>query len=93
MNLSYAAASGQAFNWGILVRSFTMLGLNSMTIASVPAANPGVVTTYSYSVRYVNVWTCAASVGPCPHTGTPNVQIKLQQTGATWKVLSWSAPR
>jgi hypothetical protein len=93
MNLNYATAKGQAFNWGLLVRSFTTLGLTSMTMAAVPAANPGLVTTYSYSVRYVNVWTCAASVGACPQTGAPNVRIKLQQTGATWKVLSWSAPR
>ena len=46
-----------------------------------------------YSVRYVNVWTCAASADPCPQTGPPDIQTKLQQTGASWKVLSWSEQR
>jgi hypothetical protein len=91
--LTYASSNGQAFNWGVLVRSFQMLGLTSLTMATVPAANPGQVTTFTYSVRYVNVWTCAASSSPCSQTGPPHVQIKLQQTGSTWKVLSWSEQR
>ncbi len=40
---TYATANGQAFNWGMLVRSFQMLGLtcSPMTLAGVPAAQPG----------------------------------------------------
>jgi hypothetical protein len=93
MAITYANSNGQAFNWGVLVRSFDMIGVTSLTMANVPVANPGIVTTYTYSVRYVNVWTCAAASSPCPQAGPPDVQIKLQQTGSTWKVLSWSEQR
>jgi len=88
--MTFLNSTGQAFNWGVLVRTFQMLGVKSLTLASVPAVNAGQLTTYTYSIRYVNVWTCAASASPCPQTGSPDLRIKLQQTGATWKVLSWS---
>jgi hypothetical protein len=94
--IDFAVPTGQAFNWGTLTRTFRMYGLtlfNPTTLAGVPAPNAGQVTTSTYSVRYVDVWTCAASANPCPQTGPPDVQIKLQQTGAAWKVLSWSERR
>jgi hypothetical protein len=96
--MTYLSATGQAFNGGLLVRTFQVAGLPipSSTMASVPAANVGPTTTYTYSIRYVNVWTCAAAStdsGPCPRTGPPNLRIKLQQTGTAWKVLSWSQQR
>jgi hypothetical protein len=95
--MSYLHSSGQAFNWGVLVRTFQLIDLGlfgvlstPMTMVNLPDPNPGPVTTYTYSLRYVNVWTCAASTTACPQTGPPNVQIKLQNTGGTWKVLSWT---
>jgi hypothetical protein len=93
ISIAFVTAKGQAFNWGVLVRTFSLLGLNWLTMAGLPAANPGLVTTHTYSIRYVNVWTCAASSTPCAQSGPPNVQIKLQQTGTAWKVLSWSERR
>jgi hypothetical protein len=96
--MSYLHSSGQAFNWGVLARSFQLIDLglfgivsSPLTMVNLPDADPGPVTTYTYSIRYVNVWTCAAAATACPQTGPPNVQIKLQNTGTTWKVLSWTA--
>jgi len=92
--MSYVNANGQAFNWGVLARTFQLSTLGpSRTMAELPAANVGQVTTYTYSIRYVNVWTCAASSTPCATSGTPNVRVKLQTTGSTWRVLSWTALR
>jgi Tfp pilus assembly protein PilX len=94
MSLSYLGSTGQAFNWGVLARTFQVYGASqALTMAALPAANPGLMTTYTYSIRYLNVWTCAASSSPCPQLGAPNVQIKLQQTATTWRVLSWSEHR
>jgi hypothetical protein len=93
--MSYVNSNGQAFNWGVLVRTFQLLDLGPfsapLTMVNLPDANPGPVTTYTYSIRYVNVWTCTAATTACPQSGPPNVQIKLQNTGSTWKVLSWTA--
>jgi hypothetical protein len=100
MILYYLGSTGQAFNWGVLARTFQVYGasLPALTMASLPPTDPGPLLTYNYTVRYVNVWTCVASPIPCavPPDASgppPNVQVKLQQTATGWKVLSWSQRR
>ena len=77
----------------MLVRSFDLIGVTSLNMASLPAANLGPVTPYTYPVRYVSVSTCPAASSPCQQKAAPDVQIKMQLTGSTWKILSWSEQR
>jgi Tfp pilus assembly protein PilX len=91
---------GQLFNWGVVVRNFSLAINGSSPTASfiqLPSANQGITTTTTttttYTIRYVNVWTCQATGTPCPQTGTPNVRVKVQTNGSLVKVLSWSVQR
>jgi Tfp pilus assembly protein PilX len=86
---------GQVFNWGVVVRDLR-LRINGTSPTSpfikLPKANQGVTTTSTttYSIRYINVWTCIASSSACSTSGSPNVRVKVQTLGSTYKVLSWS---
>ena len=61
---------------------------------------PAPVTSASttYSIRYVNVWTCTvaslreAGLKQCPTTGLPNVQVRIltDAGGVPTKILSWN---
>lgn len=91
---------GQLFNWGVVVRKFSLSVKNNSPSApfiQLPSENPGVTTTTStttsYTIRYINVWTCKASADACPQTGAPNVRVKIQTNGSSVKVLSWSIQR
>lgn len=91
---------GQLFNWGVVVRDFS-LSINGVSptaaFIQLPSANQGITTTSttttSYTIRYINVWTCGATAATCPQTGAPNVRVKVQTNGSSVKVLSWSVQR
>ena len=92
--MTYKNSAGQEFTWGVLVRTFQITGNGSSpssAFISLPSATFGAVTTYSY--RYISVWVCPAAATACAQTGTPAVRVKVQTTGSTWKVLSWSHQR
>lgn len=100
INLNLKTSLGQIFNWGVVVRNFSLSVNGASPTASfiqLPSANQGVTstttTTTTYTIRYVNVWTCTATGTPCPQTGTPNVRVKVQTNGSSVKVLSWSVQR
>ncbi len=98
--LTLKNSNGQIFNWGVVVRDFS-LRVNGVSptaaFIALPEPNQGVTTTTTttttYSIRYINVWTCTASDTPCAHTGPPTVRVKVQTNGSTTKVLSWSHQR
>lgn len=64
------------------------------TTTSVSQPPPVVSTTYS--IRYVNVWTCTVAAlqssgqSRCPSAGPPNVQVRVLTNGSTMSVLSWN---
>jgi len=100
INLNLKNSLGQIFNWGVVVRNFSLSINGSSPTASfiqLPSPNQGITTTTTtstaYTIRYINVWTCPAGTSSCPQTGTPNVRVKVQTSGSTIKVLSWSVQR
>lgn len=98
-------SAGQLFGWGLVARSIDMTVTGSTSSAPFivlrPAANAGTVTTTTTTptIRYISVWTCKASATSCPQTDArgdaipPDVRIKVQTSGSTMKVLSWSVQR
>jgi len=100
ISLTLVNSNGQNFNWGVVVRNFSLTFNGSSpsgVFIQLPKENQGVTTTSSstttYSIRYLNVWTCKASTTACPQTGTPDVRVKVQTNGSSVKVLSWSVQR
>lgn len=65
-------------------------------IVSTTVTQPPPVPITSYSVRYVNVWTCtvaslqASGRTSCPSNGAPSVQAKVLTDGTSLRVLSWN---
>ncbi|HEY2296175.1 MAG TPA: hypothetical protein VGH43_00490 [Jatrophihabitans sp.] len=59
-------------------------------------SQPAPVVSTTYSIRYINVWTCtvsslqASGQQTCPNTGTPNVQVRVLTDGSSMQVLSWN---
>jgi hypothetical protein len=99
--MTYKNSAGQEFNWGVLVRTFQITGNGaspSGAFISLPKYSFG--PTPSYSIHYINVWTCLASATSsttsCPTSAAPNVRVKIQDTlnasgvVIATKVLSWS---
>jgi Tfp pilus assembly protein PilX len=99
-------SNGQIFNWGVVVWKFR-LNVNGVTPTQpfilLPKPNQGfktiVKTTTTYTIRYIDVWTCAASVTPCPTKDAnnvpirPNVRVRVKfdgTAGSAITVLSWS---
>jgi hypothetical protein len=62
------------------------------TSVSQPAASPST----TYSIRYINVWTCtvaslqSSGATQCPSSGSPTVQVKVLTNGANLQILSWN---
>jgi hypothetical protein len=96
MLLTAKNSDGQVFNWGLVVRSFS-LSTNGASptgaFIQLPANSTGGTTTYS--IMYLKVWVCPASGTACDHSGAPQLRAKVQVTGspATARVLSWSVQR
>jgi len=77
-------------------------GVGTIVTTSTPAPTPSISystsTSVTYSIRYVNVWTCtvsslqASGLTVCPHTGSPDVQVKVKvpSDGSALQILSWS---
>lgn len=81
-----------------LPRPNTGIGTTATTSTPAPSTIISTVTATvtSYTIRYINVWTCAPSQlqsGQCPHSGLPNVQVKVRTSGPTLQILSWSHVR
>ncbi|HEY3716592.1 MAG TPA: hypothetical protein VGL39_18860 [Jatrophihabitantaceae bacterium] len=95
ISLNVKNSNGQIFNWGVVVWTFS-LNVNGTSptapFIQLPSPNQGFTqtTTTTYSVRYLNIWTCAASATPCARTGPPDLRVKVQTSGSAIKVLSWS---
>jgi Tfp pilus assembly protein PilX len=76
---------------GVVVTTSTPPPTASTTVSTPP---PTVTTTYT--IRYINVWTCtvaslqASGLTSCPTSGSPNVQVRVLTNGASLQVLSWS---
>jgi hypothetical protein len=97
VSLTFKNSGGQVFGWGLLLRSFNMTVNGTSSTAPFIVVRPTIhqgfttttTTTYSYSIRYLSVWTCIASSSPCPtkdaqgHDITPNVRVKVKTTGST----------
>lgn len=63
------------------------------TAVNTPASYP----TTTYTIRYINVWTClysslSAASPTCPTSGSPNVQVKVltDTSGKPVQILSWN---
>lgn len=100
IELTLRNSNGQNFNWGVVVRNFSLaVNGSSPTVPFIqlPSPQQGITTTTTtsttYTIRYLNVWTCKASSSPCPQTGKPDVRVKVQTNGSSVKVLSWSVQR
>ncbi|MGH8962915.1 MAG: hypothetical protein ACRDWT_17300 [Jatrophihabitantaceae bacterium] len=100
ITLNLKNSNGQIFNWGVVVWNFSLsVNGSSPTVPFIqlPSPNQGFTqqTTTTYTIRYINVWTCAASAGSCPQSGPPNATVKVQTKadGTSPKVLSWSEQR
>jgi hypothetical protein len=73
-------------------------GIGTVVTTSTPPAstivNTATATVTTYTIRYINVWTCTLdkldASGQCPHAGLPNVQVKVRTSGSTLQILSWS---
>lgn len=112
---------GQVFNWGVVVRDFSLgvngtsptapfislpkpsTGIGATVTTSTPppypstsVSTPAPVVSTTYTIRYINVWTCTVSSlrasgrTQCPSTGTPNVQVRVLTNGSSMTVLSWN---
>jgi hypothetical protein len=97
MSINVKNSNGQIFNWGVVVWNFNVNVNGSSPTApfiQLPSPNQGFTqtTTTTYTIRYLSVWTCVASASPCSTSGSPNLRVKVQTTGATVKVLGWSHP-
>ena len=63
---------------------------------STSISQPAPVVSTTYSIRYINVWTCTVSSlqssgqSQCPSGGTPNVQVRVLTNGSSMQVLSWN---
>lgn len=90
-------SNGQIFNWGVVVWNFS-LDVNGVSptapFIQLPASNQGFQqqTITTFTIRYVNVWTCVASASPCGHSGTPDLRVKVKVDPSTHQatILSWS---
>lgn len=95
ITLGLRNSNGQIFNWGVVVWTFS-LDVNGSSppqpFIKLPSPNQGFTqtTTTTYAVRYLKVWTCVATASPCSTSGVPDLVARVQQSGATYKVLSWS---
>jgi len=100
VTLNLKNSNGQIFNWGVVVWNFS-LNVNGTSPTSpfiqLPSPNQGFTqtTTTTYTIRYINVWTCAASSSSCSKSGPPDVIVKVRTNadGTNPKVLSWSEQR
>lgn len=96
LSMNVKNSNGQIFNWGVVVWNFN-LNVNGVSptapFIQLPSPNQGFTqtTTTTYSIRYLNIWTCVASSSPCPQSGPPNLTARVQtsSTGSI-QVLSWS---
>ena len=92
--LTFKKSAGQVFGWGAVLRSLTMTASGTSAAEPFLVTVPGPTTiTTTYSIRYINVWTCAAEATPCPQTDPPDVRAKVLTSGSTVKVLAWSHRR
>lgn len=99
ISLTFKNSAGQVFGWGAALRALDLTVNGATTtapfIATIPADTAGTVTTTTttYSIRYIEIWTCAAATTACPQTTPPDVRVKVQTNGSTVKVLAWSHGR
>jgi hypothetical protein len=105
LNLSVNGSSPK-IPWIQLPKPNTGVGVAVTTstpppVTSTTVVQPPPVTSTTYTIRYISVWTCSvteftANGGACPHTGLPDVQVRIQwdpASGTAVKVLSWSHVR
>jgi hypothetical protein len=95
MVLNYKNSDGQGFSWGLVARTFQIGGNGSgqNQTGVLPFVFVPTLQGITYSIRYINVWTCVASATACPQKGPPDVRVKVQTTDTGIKVLSWSHQR
>jgi Tfp pilus assembly protein PilX len=97
IKLTLKNSNGQVFNWGLVLRSFSIATNGASPTGSVvqlPSNSTGGTTTYS--IMYLSVWVCPQSGAACDHSpGSQQLTAKVQVTGtpATATVLSWSVQR
>ena len=96
IRLTLKNSPGQVFNWGLVLRSFSLTTSGSSpggSVVQLPANSTGGTTPYS--IMILNVWVCPKSGVACDHSGSPQLRAKVQVTGspATATVLSWSVQR
>jgi hypothetical protein len=66
---------------------------------STSVSTPAPVVSTTYSIRYINVWTCTVSSlqssgqSACPSTGPATVQVRVLTNGTSLQVLSWNTLR
>jgi Tfp pilus assembly protein PilX len=97
VNMNVKNSNGQIFDWGVVVWNFS-LNINGVSptaaFIQLPSSNQGFQqqTQTTYTIRYLNVWTCLASASPCAHTGTPDLRVKVKIDPLTNQatILSWS---
>ena len=94
IGLTFKKSAGQVFGSGAVLRSLTITasGTSSAEPFLVTVPRPATTTT-TYSIRYINVWTCAAAATPCPQTDPPDIRAKVLTNGSAVKVLAWSHRR
>jgi hypothetical protein len=80
-------------------------GIGTVVTTSTPPPYPttsvSTSTSVSYTIRYINVWTCtvaslqSSGQTECSHTGAPDVQVKVRvpSDGSPLQILSWSHTR
>ena len=88
-------SDGILLGWGVVFRSLD-IGTNGASpnapyIAFRPTLHEKLTTITSYTIGYIEVWTCPASATPCATPpGQANVLVKFKKVGSTYKVLSWN---
>lgn len=92
--LNVTNSTGQMFNWGLLLGSFS-LDVNGASPTAPFLELPPVSASSSYSVMYLSVWVCPAAVSSCnPSSGAARLTAKVQVAPPLpVKVLSWSVQR
>jgi hypothetical protein len=87
-------SSGQMFNWGLLLGSFS-LNINGTSPTQPFFELPPNSGSAPYSVMYLSVWVCPAAASSCDRSSGPaRLTAKVQVAPpAPVKVLSWSVQR
>jgi hypothetical protein len=96
--ITFKNSVGQMFNWGLVLRSFSLADTTATppyAVVQLPPDSVGV--SASYSVMYLSIWVCPQAASPCDHSGLSpaRLQAKVQVTGTPLAVtvLSWSVKR